>query len=166
MELVLTLGSHMVLAAEKAVSLEDARTKLELSLKDGSAFESFKQFIVAQGGSEDEVMHPENLPTAKYVEDVICEEDGFVSKIQTEEIGRISLLLGGGRETKESEIDLAVGLVLKKKRGDKVSSGESLAEIHANDLEKLAMVKERLRKAYKIVNEEVKKEPVIKKVIK
>lgn len=164
-ELVLTLGSHMVLAAEKAVSLEDARTKLELSLKDGSAFESFKQFIVAQGGSEDEVMHPENLPTAKYVEDVICEKDGYVSKIQTEEIGRISLLLGGGRETKESEIDLAVGLVLKKKPGDKVSSGDSLAEIHANDLAKLAFAKERLRKAYTIVDEEVKKESVIKKVI-
>ena len=165
-ELVLTLGSHMVLAAEKADSLEDAREKLELSLKDGSALESFKKFVVAQGGTEDEVMHPEKLPAAKFVEDVICEEDGFVSKIQTEEIGRISLLLDGGRETKESEIDLAVGLVLKKKRGDKVSGGESLAEIHANDFEKLAVAKERLRKAYTIVKEEVVKEPVIKKVIK
>ena len=165
-ELVLTLGSHMVLAAEKADSLEDAREKLELSLKDGSALESFKKFVVAQGGTEDEVMHPEKLPVAKFVEDVICEEEGFVAKIQTEEIGRISLLLGGGRETKESEIDLSVGLVLKKKRGDKISSGESLAEIHANDLEKLTVAKERLRKAYIIVKEEVVKEPVIKKVIK
>ena len=165
-ELVLTLGSHMVFAAEKADSLEEAREKLEQSLRDGSALESFKQFVVAQGGLEDEVLHPEKLPAAKYVEDVICEEEGFVAKILTEEIGRISLLLGGGRETKESEIDLAVGLVLKKKRGDKISSGESLAEIHANDLEKLAVAKERLRKAYTIVNEEVKKEPVIKKIIK
>ncbi len=164
-ELVLTLGSHMVLAAEKANTLEEAREKLELSLKDGSAFETFKKFVVVQGGSEEEVMHPEKLPAAKYVEDVICEEEGYVSKIQTEEIGRISLLLGGGRETKESEIDLAVGLVLKKKHGDKVTCGESLAEIHANDLEKLAVAKERLLKAYTIVEEEVKKEPVIKKVI-
>ena len=117
-ELVLTLGSHMVLAAEKANTLEEAREKLELSLKDGSAFETFKRFVVAQGGSEEEVMHPEKLPAAKYVEDVICEEEGYVSKIQTEEIGRISLLLGGGRETKESEIDLSVGFVLKKKVGD------------------------------------------------
>lgn len=165
-ELVLTLGSHMVLAAEKANSLEEAREKLELSLKDGSAFETFKKFVVAQGGSEDEVMHPEKLPAAKYVEDVICMEEGYISKIQTEEIGRISLLLGGGRETKESEIDLAVGLVLKKKHGDKVAYGETLAEIHANDLEKLALAKERLLKAYTIVKEEVKKKPVIKKIIK
>lgn len=164
-ELVLTLGSHMVVAAEKASSLEEAREKLEISLKNGSAFETFKKFIVAQGGLEDEVLHPEKLPAAKYVEEVICEEEGYVSKIQTEEIGRISLLLGGGRETKESEIDLAVGLVLDKKHGDKVLNGESLATIHANDLEKLELAKQRLQNAYTIVKEEVKKEPVIKKVI-
>lgn len=164
-ELVLTLGSHMVLAAEKANSLEEAREKLELSLKDGSAFETFKSFVVAQGGSEEEVLHPEKLPAAKYVDEVICMEEGYVSKIQTEEIGRISLLLGGGRETKESEIDLAVGLVLMKKHGDKVACGEALAEIHANDLEKLALAKERLLKAYTIVGEQVEKKPVIKKII-
>lgn len=164
-ELVLTLGSHMVLAAEKANSLEEAREKLELSLKDGSAFETFKKFVVAQGGSEEEVLHPEKLPAAKYVDEVICMEEGYVSKIQTEEIGRISLLLGGGRETKESEIDLAVGLVLMKKHGDKVACGEALAEIHANDLEKLALAKERLLKAYTIVGEKVEKKPVIKKII-
>ena len=164
-ELVLTLGSHMVLAAKKANSLEEAREKLELSLKDGSAFETFKSFVVAQGGSEEEVLHPEKLPAAKYVDEVICMEEGYVSKIQTEEIGRISLLLGGGRETKESEIDLAVGLVLMKKHGDKVACGEALAEIHANDLEKLALAKERLLKAYTIVGEQVEKKPVIKKII-
>ena len=164
-ELVLTLGSHMVLAAEKANSLEEAREKLELSLKDGSAFETFKKFVVVQGGSEEEVLHPEKLPAAKYVDEVICMEEGYVSKIQTEEIGRISLLLGGGRETKESEIDLAVGLVLMKKHGDKVACGEALAEIHANDLEKLALAKERLLKAYTIVGEKVEKKPVIKKII-
>ena len=164
-ELVLTLGSHMVLAAEKANSLEEAREKLELSLKDGSAFETFKKFVVAQGGSEEELIHPEKLPAAKYVEEVISTADGYVSKIQTEEIGRISLLLGGGRETKESEIDLAVGLVLQKKHGDKVTCGEALAEIHANDLNKLAVAKERLLKAYTIVEEDVAKKTVIKKVI-
>lgn len=164
-ELVLTLGSHMVVAAEKADSIEEARERLELSLKDGSAFETFKKFIVAQGGLEEEVLCPEKLPAAKYVEEVICEEEGYVAKIQTEEIGRISLLLGGGRETKESEIDLAVGLVLKKKCGDKVLSGDSLAQIHANDMDKLVLAKERLRKAYRIVEEKVEKGPVIKRVI-
>ena len=75
------------------------------------------------------------------------------------------MLLGGGRETKENEIDLAVGLVIKKKHGDKVACGESLAEIHANDLKKLKVAKERMLKAYTIVKEEVEKKSVIKKII-
>lgn len=164
-ELVLTLGSYMVVAAQKADTLEEARAKLQQTIKDGSAFVTFKKFVVAQGGCEDEVIHPEKLVSAKYIEDVICDTNGYVAKIQTEEIGRISLLLGGGRETKESEIDLAVGVVLNKKRGDAVSAGEVLATIHANDKEKLAQAKERLCKAYKIVKEVVEAEPIIKEVI-
>lgn len=163
-ELVLTLGSYMVVAAEKAETIEEARVQLKQTLVDGSAFETFKKFVVAQGGCEEEVLHPEKLPVARYVEDVLCEEDGFVSKIQTEEIGRISLLLGGGRETKESAIDLTVGLVLNKKRGDKVQKGDVLATIHANDKEKLVQAKERLCKAYVITIDEVEKEAIIKDV--
>ena len=164
-ELVLTLGSYMVVAAEKAETLEEARERLALSLQNGSAFESFKKFVVAQGGSDEEVLHPEKLPVARYVKDVLCEEEGFIAKIQTEEIGRISLLLGGGRETKESAIDLTVGLVLNKKRGDKVQKGDVLATIHANDKEKLAQAKERLRKAYAIVDTAVQNEAIIKDII-
>ena len=164
-ELVLTLGSYMVVAAEKAETIEEARAQLKQTLVDGSAFATFKKFVVAQGGCEEEVLHPEKLPVARYIEDVLCEEDGFVSKIQTEEIGRISLLLGGGRETKESAIDLTVGLVLNKKRGDKVQKDDVLATIHANDKEKLAQAKERLRKAYTIVDTAVQNEAIIKDII-
>lgn len=164
-ELVLTLGSYMVVAAEKAETLEEARGRLKQTLIDGTAFDTFRKFIVAQGGCEDEVLHPEKLPVAKYIEDVLCDEDGYVEKIQTEEIGRISLLLGGGRETKESVIDLTVGLVLNKKSGDKVQKGDVLATIHANDEEKLAEAEDRLCRAYTIVDREVEKESIIKDVI-
>lgn len=164
-ELVLTLGSYMVVAAEKADTIEEARRMLEETLRDGAAFEVFKKFVVAQGGCEEEVLHPEKLPVAKYIEDVVADTDGYVAKIQTEEIGRISLLLGGGRETKESEIDLTVGVVLNKKRGDKVENGEVLATIHANDKEKLAQAKRRVLEAYKVIPNHVEKEPLIKKTI-
>ena len=164
-ELVLTLGSYMVVAAEKADSIENARIQLKQTLENGSAFETFKKFVVAQGGCVDEVLHPEMLPVARFVEDVICDDKGYVAKIQTEEIGRISLLLGGGRETKESEIDLTVGLVLNKKRGDAVQKGDVIATIHANDKEKLGQAKERLLKAYTIVTEKVEKEAIIKEII-
>ncbi len=164
-ELVLTLGSYMVVAAEKADTIEEARAMLEETLRDGSAFEVFKKFVVAQGGCEEEVLHPEKLPLAKHIEDVLADADGYVAKIQAEEIGRISLLLGGGRETKESVIDLTVGVVLNKKRGDKVKAGDVLATIHANDEEKFAQAKKRLLDAYTIVEESIKKEPLIKDVI-
>ena len=164
-ELVLTLGSYMVVAAKKVDSIEEAREKLALSLQDGSALKAFEQFVVAQGGKADEIHNPDLLPAAKYVEDVICDKEGYVFKIHTEEIGRISLLLGGGRETKESEIDLAVGLILNKKHSDFVSKGESLATIHANDMEKLALAKKRLLSAYDIVDEKIEKRSVIKRII-
>lgn len=164
-ELVLTLGAHMVMAAKKAESYEEAMKRLENSLYDGSAFETFRKFIIAQGGSEEEVLNPSLLPEAIYKEEVFAEQEGYVSKIHTEEIGRISLLLGGGRQTKESEIDLSVGLILRKKHGDAVTPAEVLAEIHANDHEKLALAKERLKAAYVITKEPVDKQPVIKKVI-
>lgn len=164
-ELVLTLGSYMVVAAEKADTIEEARRMLEETLRDGTAFEVFKKFVIAQGGCEDEVLHPEKLPAAKYIEDIVADTDGYVAKIQTEEIGRISLLLGGGRETKENEIDLTVGVVLNKKRGDRVENGDVLATIHANDKEKLAQAKKRLKEAYTIVEKTIEKEPLIKRVI-
>lgn len=164
-ELVLTLGSYMVVVAEKAASLEEAREKLAASIQDGSAFETFKKFIVAQGGSVDEVLHPEKLPQAQYVEDVISTQSGFVQKIQTEEIGRISLLLGGGRETKESEIDLTVGVVLNKKRGDEVKAGDVLATVHANDREKLEQAKRRLLEAYTITEQKGENIALIKTII-
>ena len=164
-ELVLTLGSYMVVAAEKAETIEEARAQLKQTLVDGSAFATFKKFVVAQGGCEEEVLHPEKLPVARYVEDVLCEEDGFIAKIQTEEIGRISLLLGGGRETKESVIDLTVGLVLNKKRGDKVQKDDVLATIHANDKEKLVQARRRLRDAYRIEQGDITPEELIKTVI-
>lgn len=164
-ELVLTLGSHMVVFAGKADTAEEARSKLQRTIDDGSALETFKRFVVAQGGCAEEVEHPERLPKAKYVEDVLCQKNGFVKKIQTEEIGKISLLLGGGRETKESTIDLTVGLILHKKRGQQVFCGDSLATIHANDKDKLEQAKKRLLDAYVITQEKCEDTGIVKKVI-
>lgn len=164
-ELVLTLGAYMVWFAEKADSLEEARKKLEQSLEEGRAFETFQKWIVAQGGSAAQVLHPETLPEATYKKEVLSNRTGYVSKIYTEEIGKISLFLGGGRETKESEIDLSVGIVLQKKYGSYVKEGDCLAVLHANNPEKLEQAEERLRNAYIIQEDPVKERAVIKNVI-
>lgn len=131
-ELCLTLGSHMVLLAERASSLTEARSMLESAMKDGRAIESFKRFIVSQGGNSAVIDEPELLPQAKYLIDLEAKESGYISEIAADEIGTAAMVLGAGRATKESHIDLAVGLVLEKKVGDWVEKGESLLTIHSN----------------------------------
>ena len=114
-ELCLTLGSQMVYLAGQASSLEDAREKLIEVMNNGKALESFKTFLSAQGGDASVVDDPSKLPQAQFKVEVEAKEDGYVSEIVADEIGTAAMLLGAGRATKESEIDLAVGLMLRKK---------------------------------------------------
>ncbi|MFB5195597.1 pyrimidine-nucleoside phosphorylase [Neobacillus sp. KR4-4] len=148
-ELCLTLGSHMVYLAEKADSLADARTKLEGVIKDGSALEKLKVFLSSQGGDGSVVDDPSKMPQAKYMIELEAKEDGYVSEIVADEVGTAAMILGAGRATKESVIDLAVGLVLRKKIGDQVKKGESLVTIYSN-FENVEEVKTKLYNNIKI----------------
>lgn len=132
MEMVYTLGSQMVVLAEKATTLEEARGMLEESIANGKAIEKFKEMIRNQGGDDSVVDHPEKLPQAKYIIEVPAKESGIVSKIVADQVGIAAMMLGAGRRTKEEPIDYAVGLYLNKKVGDKVEAGESLVTIQAN----------------------------------
>ncbi|MCY7783278.1 pyrimidine-nucleoside phosphorylase [Bacillus sp. FSL H8-0515] len=131
-ELVLTLGSQMVVLAKKAETLDEARAKLEEVMKNGKALEKFKDFLKNQGGDSSIVDDPSKLPQAAYQMDVPAKEAGVVSEIVADEIGVAAMLLGAGRATKEDEIDLAVGIMLRKKVGDKVEKGEPLVTLYAN----------------------------------
>ncbi len=131
-ELCMALGSQMVFLAGKADSLEHAEEKLKEVIRNGKALEKFKEFIANQGGDASVVDHPERLPQAQYLIEVPAKQDGMVAEIVADEIGTAAMLLGAGRATKESEIDLAVGLMLNKKVGDAVQKGDSLVTIHAN----------------------------------
>lgn len=131
-ELVLTLGSQMVVLANKATSLDEARERLLNAISDGSAIAKFKTFLQNQGGDASVVDHPENLPTAQYQIDYKAKSSGVVAELIANEIGVASMMLGAGRQTKEDKIDLSVGLVLNKKVGDSVEEGESLLTIHSN----------------------------------
>ncbi|MFK3892516.1 pyrimidine-nucleoside phosphorylase [Bacillus subtilis] len=131
-ELVLTLGSQMVVLAKKADTLDEARAKLEAVMKNGKALEKFKDFLKNQGGDSSIVDDPSKLPQAAYQIDVPAKEVGVVSEIVADEIGVAAMLLGAGRATKEDEIDLAVGIMLRKKVGDKVEKGEPLVTLYAN----------------------------------
>ncbi len=164
-ELVLTLGFLMTVKAGKAENTEQARAMLKENLENGEAFRVFREFIRAQGGNPDEAEHPELLPAAAYQKEILSDRTGYIRDIHTEEIGKICTFLGGGRETKESEIDLAVGLVLRRKKGAYVQKGEPLAVIHANSMEKLEEAEERLLKAYEFTSEKPVLEPLIREII-
>lgn len=148
-ELCLTLGSHMVFLAGKAGSLQEARGLLEKAIDDGSALEKMKVFLSSQGGDASVVDDPSKLPQAKFTFELEAKEDGYVAEIIADEVGTAAMLLGAGRATKESVIDLAVGLVLRKKIGDEVKKGESLVTIYSN-YEDVSEVKEKLYENIKI----------------
>lgn len=131
-ELCLALGRQMVYLAGKASSLEEAEEKLKEAITNGAALEKFKQFIANQGGDPSVADDTDKLPKAKYLIEVPARRSGFISEIVADGIGLAAMWLGAGRATKESEIDLAVGLMLNKKVGDAVKEGESLVTIHAN----------------------------------
>ncbi|MGX7243572.1 pyrimidine-nucleoside phosphorylase [Enterococcus quebecensis] len=147
-ELVLTLGSQMVVLAGKTDSLDEARQMLLGVIADGSALEKFAVFVKNQGGNPEWVKNPELLPQAEYTFEVTADKEGVVSEIVADAIGVAAMKLGAGRATKEDEIDLAVGLVLNKKIGDNVKVGDSLVTVHANktDISEVeAMIKENIQ---------------------
>lgn len=165
LELCLTLGSRMLIAGGVAKTEAEAREKLEDVISNGSALKKLAQFVEAQGGDAKAVYDTELLPKASIVMPIESPADGYVKHIECDEIGICSLILGGGRETKESSIDLAVGLVLNKKVGDQVKTGEPLAYIHANDAKKAETAKEHFLKAYTFSDTAPEKTPFIKKII-
>ena len=163
-ELCYTLGSQMVVLGGKAKTIEEARGMLEEVVANGAALEVLKKFIAAQGGDASVVDFPERLPKAKFVSEVVAKEDGYIAKIEADDIGTAAMLLGAGRATKESEIDLAVGLVLRKKVGDFVKAGESIVTVHANT-EDISAVVEKIYAHIHMSNEAVEAPKLIEAII-
>lgn len=131
-ELVMTLGSQMVVLGGKAENLDEAHSLLQEAIDSGAALDKFRTFLSNQGGNPEVVDHPELLPQAQYQVELPAKESGVVTEIVANEMGIASMMLGAGRQTKEDDIDLSVGLVLHKKVGDKVEEGESLMTIYSN----------------------------------
>ncbi len=163
--LCLTLGSHMLTLAGKAKDTGQAEQMLRDAIESGAALAKLAEFVAAQGGDADMVYHPERLPQAALSEELCAPQDGYIERIACDEVGRCSLILGGGRETKEDVIDLSVGILFHRKKGDAVRRGEALATLYANDAARLKEAKERLLRAITVGREPVGKEPLIKKII-
>lgn len=114
-DLCVALGSYMLVSAGKADSLEEAADKLRGTLKDGSAYEKMIEFVTAQGGSREDVENPQRLLHATYTDTITAPKTGYIAHIQSEEVGLAAMTAGGGRETKDSVIDLSGRNCVKQK---------------------------------------------------
>jgi len=131
-ELVLTLGSYMVVLGEKAATFDEAKKMLEKVIADGTALECFRKMIIDQGGDGHVIDDYSIMPQAKFRIDLPARESGVVSKIKADEIGIASMQLGGGRQKASDKLDYSVGIELNKKIGDPISKGDSLLTIYSN----------------------------------
>ncbi|WP_077326798.1 pyrimidine-nucleoside phosphorylase [Virgibacillus siamensis] len=148
-ELCLVLGSQMTVLAGKAETTEEARKLLQENIRNGKAFSQFKTFIESQGGDTTVADQPEMLPQADYKIALPAKKTGTIAEITANDVGTAAMMLGAGRATKESVIDLAAGIVLHKKIGDNVTEGEPLLTIHTNSTD-IEDVKEKLYKSITI----------------
>lgn len=131
-ELVLTLGSYMVVMGGKAKTPDQARQLLEQTITDGTAYDRFKAMVVAQGGDPRVMDDYQVMPQAKYQIPYLAKRAGVVTKLTADEIGTASMLLGGGRQKADDQLDYSVGIELHHKLGDRVEEGEPLLTIYSN----------------------------------
>lgn len=164
-ELCLELGSHMVAGAGKAQNCAEAKEMLAGTIKDGSALRKLAELVEAQGGNPEAVYDTKLLPKASIEYEYRADTKGYVSRIVCDIVGTSAMVLGGGRENKDSVIDLSVGIVLEAKKGAYVHKGDVLARFYANDENKLSDAVKRFADAYVIEDTKPAGSRLIKKVI-
>ncbi|MGL4521546.1 MAG: pyrimidine-nucleoside phosphorylase [Bacilli bacterium] len=163
-ELCIELGAHMTYFAKKAETIDAARELMKQQIQSGAALAVFSDFITHQGGDGTLVFETERFAAAPYQIPFLSEKDGWISAMESQQIGEAAMVLGAGRQTKESKIDLSVGLVLHKKVGDKVEIGEPILTMYANS-EDVTACTARLSKAIEISEVKVVKYRLIDRVI-
>jgi len=149
-ELCLHLAAWMLFVGGAVKTVAEGKQRADEFVASGKAFERFRQMVELQGGDISVIDDPARLPSADHKVDVTSASAGFVSAIQCEQVGTACVILGGGREKKEDAVDPAVGIVIHKKIGDKVSAGEALCTIHCHSDAQAARAKKLLEESYAI----------------
>lgn len=130
-EVCVELAANMLVLAEKG-KLQDCRSMARQSLADGSGFQKLKEMVAAQGGDESILEDSARFPQAKLQYDVKAETEGYLYSMDTEQCGIASMQLGAGREKKDDPVDFSAGIVLRKKIGEPVKAGETLATLYTS----------------------------------
>jgi pyrimidine-nucleoside phosphorylase len=144
----LHVSAHMLVIGGRAGSLEQGRAMAESAIANGSAFQKFRALVEAQGGDVSYVDLPEKLPRADRIEEVVSPSSGWLAEIDARAVGEACVMLGAGRASKADQIDHAVGVVVHHKVGDRVSKGEPLFTLHANDARKQAEARQGILAAH------------------
>lgn len=150
LELVVELTAEMLLLAGMVEKKTEARRKCRQALQNGIAFEKMLQLVRAQGGDTQFILHPENYPTASYRKELKATANGYLTGFDTREIGLISVALGAGRLQANDPVDPRAGIILHKKIGDPVKTGDTLLEIHTNKTNVWKSIQQRLRSAVNV----------------
>ncbi len=162
-QVVLTLGAYMIKLAGKGEDIEENKQKMLEQIQTGKALAKFKELVQNQNGDISYIDNPNLFKKAKYILPVVSDKTGYIKKLDAKMVGEISVALGAGRIKKEDKIDEAVGIILKKKIGDKVKVGDILGYIHANDYTKGKCAVSDLVDCYEISSELVQKPQCILK---
>ena len=163
-DLCLQAGAIMLMQAKKVSNKEEGMKLLQLQIENGKAFNSLCAMVKAQGGDIAYLKDPSLFETSKEIIKVVSPKTGYIKNMNALDLGIVSMKLGGGRETKDSIIDMSVGLIVEKKIGDYVREGDVLVKVHTNTGLSTEL-KEMIADSYLIIDQKVEKEPVIAKEI-
>lgn len=164
-ELCLQAGSTMLVQAKLYENEKSAYQALKDVMYNGQALEKLKEMVKAQGGDVSYIENIDQFEKASVMIELTSKQTGYIKSLEAKDLGIVAMKLGGGRMTKDEDIDHSVGLVLYKKIGDHVTSGEPLLQIHANDEVSQELI-EALYDAYQIVDEKVAKPVLIEEILK
>lgn len=164
-ELSVILAGAMIYLGGKEKSLDEGIETAITILKSGKAFEKFVSIVKAQGGKEKILLNPETYPHSKFVKEVKAENSGYLTNINTYNIGMIALELGAGRKRKEDLIDHKAGVIFKFKLGDYISKGDVILELHSNSKNKMANALKLISGSLKFSKNKVSKPSLVKKII-
>ncbi len=165
LEVSLVLGAQMLVAAGKAGSMDAARAMLQKALAGGAGLAKLREMIAAQGGDPRVVDHVTLLPQAAHKIDVPARSDGYIQRMDTVRIGYAAQALGAGRKTKEDVIDLAVGLVMRVRIGERVVAGQPLCTLYLNDPSRAEAAREAMQAAILIGDAPVQPPKLIRAVV-
>jgi pyrimidine-nucleoside phosphorylase len=165
MEVTYVLSGAMVYLGKKAKSIEEGIEKCRKTIEDGSAYHKLIDLVRAQGGSVEAIENLEKYPLPKFAMEVKSSEKGFVNEIDSFELGLTSISLGAGREKIDDVIDMKAGMLLKKKVGDAVNVGDSLAVFYTDREQILASARGRITRAFKFSSIKPEPKPMILDVV-